>query len=67
MKRKCSRLAEVQLDDSLKVPSPSLIAPGSPGAVFMLHLPEGAKVAVPAGFDADELFTLLIVAREALR
>jgi hypothetical protein len=37
------------------------------GAAFAVHLPEGATVAVPVGFDADEVFSLLIVVREALR
>lgn len=67
MKRKCSRLAEVQLDHALNNACPSSMALGAPGAAFTLHLPEDATVAVPAGFDADELFTLLIVVREALR
>jgi hypothetical protein len=31
-----------------------------------VRLPCGAGVAVPAGFDADELLALLIVVQEAL-
>ena len=64
MKRKCSHRTEVQLDDSLNNSCPSLM---TPGAAFTLRLAEGATVAVPAGFDADELFTLLLTVREALR
>ena len=64
MKRKISRLAEVQLDP----PHPPLWPSGPvPGAAFAVQLPEGATVAVPAGFDADEVFILLTVVREALR
>ena len=40
---------------------------GSADTVFAVHLPEGATVAVPAGFDAEEVFALLTVVREALR
>lgn len=40
--------------------------PGS-GSVFVVDLPEGARVSVPARFDADEVFNLLLVVREALR
>ena len=36
-------------------------------SVFVVDLPEGARVSVPAGFDADEVFNLLLVVREALR
>ena len=67
MKRKASRLAEVQVAGSRSpLPSPSLPAPG-PGAGFVVQLPQGATVAVPAGFDAEELLLLLTVVREALR
>ena len=67
MKRKASRLAEVQVDRSLSLlPSPCLPAPSS-GAVFVVQLPQGATVAVPAGFDAEEVLLLLTVVREALR
>ncbi len=48
------------------LPSPSLPVSGS-GAVFVVQLPQGASVSVPAGFDADEVFNLLLVVREALR
>jgi len=54
MKRKASRLAEVQVAGSLSLlPSPRLPVPGA-GAVFVVQLPQGATVAVPAGFDAEE-------------
>lgn len=67
MKRKASRLAEVQMAGSLSLlPSPSLSAPSSV-AVFVVQLPQGATVAVPAGFDAEEVLLLLTVVREALR
>lgn len=62
MKRKHARLAEVQLDRPHPGSSPGLIAPG---AAFTVQLPTGMTVAVPAGFDADELFILLTVVREA--
>jgi hypothetical protein len=32
-----------------------------------VQLPEGATVAVPVGFEANEVFVLLTVVREALR
>ncbi len=67
MKRKASRLAEVQVAGSLSLlPSQSLSVPG-PGAGFVVQLPQGATVAVPAGFDAEELLLLLTVVREAVR
>ena len=67
MKRKASRLAEVQVAGSLsRLPSPSLPVPG-PGAGFLVQLPQGATVAVPAGFDAEAVLLLLTVVREALR
>ena len=67
MKRKTSRLAEVQVDGSTRLlPSPSLPGPGS-GTGFVVQLPQGATVAVPAGFDAEEVLLLLTVVREALR
>jgi hypothetical protein len=64
MKRKYTRLAEVQLDRPLPDLSPALLGPG---AAFTIQLSEGATVAVPAGFDADEGFLLLTVVREAMR
>ena len=68
MKRKFSGLTEVQLKQARNGPSPSLIAPGGGvGAAFAIHLPEGAAVVVSPGFDADEVFALLVVVREALR
>lgn len=64
MKRKCSRLTEVQLDAAA---ADSISLTGSPGAaVFTVRLPNGAGIIVPAGFDADELLTLLVVIQEAL-
>ena len=39
----------------------------SPSGAFTVQMPEGATVAVPAGFDPDEVFILLTVVREALR
>lgn len=64
MKQKYSDFTEVQLD----VPRHHL-TPDWVGAdkMFTVRLPEGATVAVPAGFDADEVFMLLTVVREALR
>lgn len=68
MKRKSCRLTEVQLKHPRKKPTPPWISRGEGvGAAFTVHLPEGAMVAVPAGFDADEVFALLIVVREALQ
>ena len=67
MKRKASRLAEVQVAGSRSLlPSPSLPVSGA-GAGFVVQLPQGATVAVPAGFDAEEVLLLLTVVREALR
>ena len=43
-------------------PSPSSSASGP---AFLVHLPEGATVAVPAGFDAQEVLVLLTLVREA--
>jgi hypothetical protein len=65
MKRKSSRLAEVQFDPALDRPPQSFAVAASVPA-FTVRLPEGATVAVPAGFDADEVFTLLLAVREAL-
>ena len=64
MKRKYCELAEVQVE----VPRHHL-TPDGIGAdkLFTVRLPEGATVAVPAGFDADEVFRLLTVVREAMR
>jgi hypothetical protein len=68
MKRKCSGLAEVHLQHPGNGPSSCLLLPGSgASAAFAVHLPEGATVTIPAGFDADELFTLLFTVREVLR
>jgi hypothetical protein len=67
MKQKSSGLAEVQVDAATS----RALAPRGFGtnlsAVFVVDLPEGARVSVPAGFDADEVFNLLLVVREALR
>jgi len=62
MKRKYTRLAEVQLDPPRHASSPALLGPG---AAFTVQLPAGAAIAVPAGFDPAELFILLTVVREA--
>ena len=68
MKRNCSGLAEVQIKHPRNGPLPFCIPPGSGGsAAFAVHLPEGATVAIPAGFDAEEVLVLLTVVREALR
>jgi hypothetical protein len=74
MKGKSSRMAEVQLKHPRHPrtgPPPFSIPPGSGAsggsAAFTVRLPEGATVAVPAGFDPDEVFALLTVVREALR
>lgn len=68
MKRKSAGLTEVQLKQPRTGSSPHLMPPGSGGGgAFAVHLPEGATVSVPAGFDADEVFALLVVVREALR
>ena len=67
MKRKASRLTEVQVAESLSLlPAQSLPVSGS-GAVFVVQLPQGSTVAVPAGFDAEEVLLLLTVVREASR
>ncbi len=64
MKRKYPRLTEVQLEGPSHTP---LLGLTVPGGVFVVQLREGATVAVPAGFDAAEVFRLLTVVREALR
>jgi hypothetical protein len=64
MKRKYTRLAEVQLDTPCHAASPGLIASGG---TYAVQLPEGTTIAVPSGFDPDEVFILLTVVREALR
>lgn len=63
MKRKFSRLAEVQVTGDVSPPP----AASNPTGAFLVHLPEGATVAVPAGFDGEEVMVLLTVVREALR
>lgn len=64
MKRKRA-LTEVQVDPALKGPPPCLPMSASvPG--FTVGLPQGASVLVPAGFDPEELLSLLVVVREAL-
>ena len=67
MKRKASRLAEVQVDGSARL----LLSPSLPvsvsGAVFVMQSRQGVPVAVPAGFDAEEVLLLLTVVREALQ
>jgi len=67
MKRQSSRLAEVQVAGAVSVaPAPNW-PPTGPGAGFLVHLPEGATVAVPAGFAVQEVLVLLTLVREALR
>ena len=57
--RTSSGLAEVQVDAATS----RALAPRGFGtnlsAVFVVDLPEGARVSVPAGFDADEVFRFL--------
>lgn len=65
MKRKCRRLSEVQIESSASSLPPAMDEGGA-GKVFTVRLPQGAAIRVPAGFDADELFTLLVVVQEAL-
>ncbi len=68
MKRKSAGLTEVQLKPPRKGASPHLVPPGSGGgAAFAVYLPDGAPVSVSAGFEADEVFALLVVVRAALR
>ena len=64
MKRKRS-LTEVQLTPALNdSPASSPDAPAQ--SAFPVRLPEGAVVSIPAGFDPEELLSLLVVLREAL-
>lgn len=64
MKRKRS-LTEVQLAPALSGPLPS--SPNAPAQpAFTVRLLEGAAVSIPAGFDPEELLSLLVVVREAL-
>ena len=65
MKRKHRRLSEVQIESSASSLSPLADEAGG-GKVFTVRLPQGATIRVPVGFDADELFTLLVVVQEAL-
>ena len=67
MKRTSPRLAEVQVAGPHSLTPPPFPSASGPGAGFLVHLPQGASVAVPAGFDADEVFLLLTVVREALQ
>ena len=67
MKPKSSLLAEVQVAGAVDLRPPSIWPAPGPGAGFLVHLPEGATVAVPAGFDGEEVLVLLTVVREALR
>jgi hypothetical protein len=64
MKRKHSDFTEVQLDVPRHQLTPDLVAAER---MFTVRLPEGATITVPGGFDADEVFILLTVVREALR
>jgi hypothetical protein len=58
-------LSEVQIDSSSHCRSPS-VDEGGAGKGFTVRLPQGTAIRVPSGFDADELFTLLVVVQEAL-
>jgi hypothetical protein len=64
MKRKYSDFTEVQVDVARHHLTPDWVGADK---LFTVRLPEGASVAVPAGFDADEVFMLLTVVREAMR
>ena len=66
MKQETVRLAEVEVEYEAKVGS-ATHRPTDASPIFVVQLPEGAKVSVPAGFDADEVFVLLLAVREALR
>jgi len=65
VKRKRSRLAEIEIKPSADSLPPILASEGSKKP-FTVRLPDGTSVAVPSGFDPEELFTLLLVVREAL-
>jgi hypothetical protein len=65
MKRKSSGLAEVQVDRAQSPASSCISLPAGSRPSFLVHLPGGATVAVPAGFDANELLVLLTLVREA--
>ena len=67
MKRKPSRLAEVQVAGAVHLTPASLWPATNPGAGFLVHLPAGVTVAVPAGFAGEEVMVLLTVVREAWR
>lgn len=62
MKRPRARLAEVQLQP---LPRPAAGPRLAADAAFAVSLPTGATGAVPAGFDPEELLSLLTVLREA--
>ena len=63
MKIKHRLLSEVQINSHSPLPS---VDEGDDGKIFTVRLPQGAAIRVPSGFDADELFTLLVVVQEAL-
>lgn len=65
MKRKHRSLSEVQVDP-FACPRLPLFNGGGEGKVFTVRLPQGVTIHVPGGFDADELFSLLVVIEEAL-
>jgi hypothetical protein len=58
-------LSEVQINSSSHSLLPS-VDEGGDCRVFTMRLPQGATIRVPSGFDADELFTLLVVVQGAL-
>jgi hypothetical protein len=64
MKQKECELAEVQVDVPRHQLTPDWVGANK---MFTVRLPEGTTVAVPVGFDADEVFLLLTVVREAMR
>ncbi len=64
MKSKSFPLAGVQL---VRTSHTTASARPSPDRSYSVHPPDGASVTLPANFDADTLFTLLTVLRDALR
>ena len=64
MNSKSIRLAEVQLVRSSHTSSSTRTLTERS---YSVHLPDGASVTLPADFDADQLFILLTVVREALQ
>lgn len=67
MKRRPTLLSEVELVPNSPPGGKPLPTGPTPGAPFVVQLPEGATVSVPAGFDFDEALALLTLVREATR